>query len=561
MGKQMQRKASGAPFRIAKKFGMTQVYPLMPLSTLRQKKFPYRVTSVLSERFVINTHAKRVNCFKSISAHKLNPEEMKPFVHPPFSKKNLKRHYLPCFVWFVLLLLYRPATGQTWTTQNSNTGFPLNCVWGLDENNVWIGGNTGIILKYNGTSWAPSTATIGNVLSLWGVDDANIWACAGSSVRKFNGTSWITQATQAGGLFGLWGVDASNIWVVGAASIRKYDGTSWAIQVSGSTVTFRGVWGTDASNIWAVGSGGAIWKYNGSSWTPQTSNTTENLFGVWGTDALNVWAVGANGTILKYNGFTWATQPTFVTNQLNAIWGVDANNIWAVGNSGIILRKSGPVWLQSAPSGQHHIGIWGTGGKVWVAGGTGTILYANTGLPVELTAFQARLQSDHTTLLHWQTATEHNNAGFDIERSTDGKRWEKIGFMPGQGNAQEQRTYQFTDPQPFPGRNYYRLAQLDTDGATTYSDIRSIVLAKDGKPGFRMFPNPVTQGQLTLELSDQPDENATLHIYSGDGQLRLQQPVHSAVHQANLDGWTPGIYLLEVKNAGKTWHEQVVVGN
>jgi hypothetical protein len=71
-------------------------------------------------------------------------------------------------------------------------------------------------------------------------------------------------------------------------------------------------------------------------------------------------------------------------------------------------------------------------------------------------------------LLSWQTATEKNNAGFDIERSTDSTAFSKIGRVKGNGTTTQSHSYTFTD-KTASGTVYYRLKQTDYDGSATYS--------------------------------------------------------------------------------------------
>ena len=68
----------------------------------------------------------------------------------------------------------------------------------------------------------------------------------------------------------------------------------------------------------------------------------------------------------------------------------------------------------------------------------------NNPLPVELTSFDATADQDRVVLA-WNTATETNNAGFEIERSRDGQVFKKIGFVSGTGTTQEEQWYQYED--------------------------------------------------------------------------------------------------------------------
>ncbi len=107
-------------------------------------------------------------------------------------------------------------------------------------------------------------------------------------------------------------------------------------------------------------------------------------------------------------------------------------------------------------------------------------------LPVELTSFIAA-NDNGNVVLHWQTATEVNNYGFEVERtlvighqSLDSipigdQRWEKIGFVQGSGNSNSPKQYSFVDENP-PARNLkYRLKQIDTDGQFEYYSTRAEV--------------------------------------------------------------------------------------
>jgi hypothetical protein len=95
-------------------------------------------------------------------------------------------------------------------------------------------------------------------------------------------------------------------------------------------------------------------------------------------------------------------------------------------------------------------------------------------IPVELTSFTASIINGSVTL-NWQTATEINNSGFEIERSVISNEvknliWEEIGFVNGYGTTTSAKQYSFTDNSPLSGNLYYRLKQMDFDGSFTYSN-------------------------------------------------------------------------------------------
>ena len=90
-------------------------------------------------------------------------------------------------------------------------------------------------------------------------------------------------------------------------------------------------------------------------------------------------------------------------------------------------------------------------------------------LPVELVSFTAEVR-DGAVHLSWRTASELNNAGFEVERRSQGGSWNTLGFVRGAGTTTEGRSYSFVDTRAS-GTVQYRLKQVDFDGAFEYSNI------------------------------------------------------------------------------------------
>ena len=96
---------------------------------------------------------------------------------------------------------------------------------------------------------------------------------------------------------------------------------------------------------------------------------------------------------------------------------------------------------------------------------------------VELTSFTANM-IDGKVNLKWQTASELNNSGFEIEKAirssqssvNNKKNWEKIGFVNGSGTTSEINNYSFIDDKLLTQNAFYRLKQIDFDGTFSYSN-------------------------------------------------------------------------------------------
>lgn len=147
--------------------------------------------------------------------------------------------------------------------------------------------------------------------------------------------------------------------------------------------------------------------------------------------------------------------------------------------------------------------------------GTVTIVCLQV-LPVELTAFSAVIDGQGDVRLHWNTASEKDNRGFDIEHSIDNQHWKSLGFLPGNGTTAQQHNYDFTDENPFPGVNYYRLKQTDFDGSAAFSPI-VVADIRTETTQLEVFPNPSLSGALTVRTLSLREGEALLEIFDWAG--------------------------------------------
>lgn len=111
-------------------------------------------------------------------------------------------------------------------------------------------------------------------------------------------------------------------------------------------------------------------------------------------------------------------------------------------------------------------------------------------VPVELTSFTSNVVNDFVTL-NWETASELNNHGFEIQKSVDGNVFSTIGFVKGAGSTTSAMNYSYTDNSVENGVYYYRLKQLDFDGKSELSNALQVLV--DVPKEFSLeqnFPNP-----------------------------------------------------------------------
>ena len=165
-------------------------------------------------------------------------------------------------------------------------------------------------------------------------------------------------------------------------------------------------------------------------------------------------------------------------------------------------------------------------------------------LPVELLSFDAETNGK-TVDVTWTTASERNNAGFDIERGNDGKTFEKIGFVKGSGTTSDKQRYTFTDNTPLSTTAYYRLQQVDFDGSSVSSNIIAIE-SKNKAKGVKIYPNPSKDGLISIEI---PQNTEGVSIVNAVGQTVFQQQTKgNNLLKLDVSAWTSGVYFVKSGN-------------
>ncbi|WNB18638.1 T9SS type A sorting domain-containing protein [Marivirga arenosa] len=184
--------------------------------------------------------------------------------------------------------------------------------------------------------------------------------------------------------------------------------------------------------------------------------------------------------------------------------------------------------------------------KIFIMGSTD----AANPLPVEFTYFIADNKPNRVEL-NWQTASEHNNDFFEVQRSFDGKQFDVLGVVNGSGDSKELIDYGFIDYSPLAGKTYYRLRQVDFDGNFEYSDVLEI--SRIQETDLSAVPNPTSANNIRLRLSGfHAEQNIQVTIFDLQGR-RHYQAIHSP---SDLIKAIPinkelnsGIYIIDVKQA------------
>lgn len=178
---------------------------------------------------------------------------------------------------------------------------------------------------------------------------------------------------------------------------------------------------------------------------------------------------------------------------------------------------------------------------------TGNILIIPTSqLPVEWTAFRAQPAGPNMVHLDWATSREQGNRGFDIQRSMDGVSFESIGWVPSRGDSENQQQYGFTDHQVPHGRWHYRLRQLDINGGTSFSEIRSVSI--EASTEMVLYPNPA---EHRLHVQSAFEQNDIASVFDGQGKLIKNWQLRGAgpTFQVDISSLKSGVYFLVLRDA------------
>lgn len=478
------------------------------------------------------------------------------------------------------------------------------------------------IAKWDGASWSAlgtggSNGTNGLVNAI-AIDGNNVYAggsfsAAGgvsvNNIAKWDGTNWSALGTGANGDVRAIAVDGSDVYVggffslaggVSTSNIARWDGSNWNALGTGANSTVRAL----------VVNNNLI--YAGGDFTAAGA-TSANKIAAWNSDS-TTWSVlgtGVNGDVnalqikdsdvfvggvftaaggasakkvAKWNGSTWSPLGGGVSGGVIHAMGFIGNILFVAGSfttadttsASEVAKWDGAKWdsLGSGITGGHVFALATTftdvclGGAFTTAGDSVSQKFAiwneiEGGVPVELFSFAGK-QVERSVVLEWATASESNNFGFEIERTTANNMqnadWNKIGFVQGNSTTNEPRNYSYTDDvsgllESGVTTARYRLRQRDTDGAVTVHNEIEVSLGQLPS-SFQLaqnYPNPFNP-QTTITFTVPQGGLVTLEIYNMLGQkvaTLLHERVAANVAQRvefNAQSLASGTYYYTLKS-------------
>jgi len=254
-------------------------------------------------------------------------------------------------------LQYKQTTNATWQLLANQQTAPVNKalrgVSLVSSTEGWAVGNSGTLLRWNGSAWSDvAVPTSNNLIGVDMLNGSEGWAVGTNDILHFTAGNWVTVTKPTGAaLRSVSVVAANNAWAVGDNGVTlNWDGSKWNFVTSPTTRTLSSVFMLSNIDGWAVGGNSGtpntsvILRWNGSVWSPVNSPTTNPLNAVVMLSSNDGWAVGANGVIVHWDGVAWSKLTSPVSNGLNGIAMVSATSGWAVGNAGALIRWDGANW-------------------------------------------------------------------------------------------------------------------------------------------------------------------------------------------------------------------------
>jgi hypothetical protein len=397
------------------------------------------------------------------------------------------------------------------------------------------------LATWNGTTWSPVGAGIANGTTASG-------CCMSGDVNAlcvYNGLLYV-------------GGDFSKAGNVNTNCIAKWDGTTWSSVGGGipTYVTSLVVYNNEL--------------YAGGNFTTAGGVTAHNIARWNGTS----WAAVGPSTIL--NNPAWAME--VIANELYVAGSFSGVN--TSGTSKFIAKWNGSTWndvtigpgtdnvsfaIAGVPTGWVY-----TGGGFFSADGNSNAVHiarlsiAAT-LPVELISFTAAPENNFIQL-SWNTASEKDNSGFELQRSTDGNNFLDIKWIKGHGNSTTLTGYRYTDKNVEPETiYYYRLRQIDFNGNSNFSSTVSAKIGDADAFDFFISGNPAgpsttvswnlaEAGKVEILMTNLVGEK--IHILKNANEIAGHHLFTFNKNDLNLSS---GLYFITLINSSKSITRKMVV--
>jgi hypothetical protein len=343
-----------------------------------------------------------------------------------------------------------------------------------------------------------------------------------------------------------------SIWVADASQARVFRFSSDALSVpteipltfsNGSAISGNGTSPSVAprqedgsTGFFVTGNGTALREYNAAGvFQGELSGGTLAS----GTNGLTYFEKNGHDWLSVYDYNNFSSPPYHRAAIVDVTGGATTATIYdrtpSVGT--VSSSGNGDTAVRDNPDGTVTVFVLGA------SNGVGAFTTTEPKLPVELTAFTGAADGSRA-VLRWSTASETNNAGFDVQHAAHGADFRSVHFAPGAGTTLEAQHYAFTSAELAPGTHTFRLRQLDLDGAENLSHLVEVTVSAGGA-ALAVAPNP-SRERAAVTLSVPSAQHVEVSAYDALGR-RVATLFSGAAEgrvPMTLSGAAPGVYVL-----------------
>ncbi|NLT52582.1 MAG: T9SS type A sorting domain-containing protein [Ignavibacteria bacterium] len=461
--------------------------------------------------------------------------------------------------------------------------------WATDLNTLYLcNGSRADIHKSTdgGSNWNTYTlenseGVLGGIMDIFFISPENGYLVTSDNYFAKTtdaGVNWDTLSLSSVGVNNCSSVQFTNLltgYILTQTQIVKTTdgGDSWSvIKDNFSSIILTGLYFTDSDNGYICGFNpeGEIHKTTdgGDTWATATYSPTP-IYSIHFYDANNGVACGEFGTLLKTTnaGADWidCSKPG-EGRDLNKIKYIANGEIFCCGYDGAALLSlnNGLSWSNESFADETDVFFTfaNFGEQVWAIKDQDFLFKNTSPLPVELNSFSANVNGSSVELV-WQTVSEHNNYGFEVERrmgTGDRKmEWEVLGFIAGAGNSNSPKEYSFSDNNlTLTSYSYsYRLKQIDLDGKFTYSkeiSVEQLLLPTEFSLS-QNYPNPFNPSTV-IKYQLPMNGFVSLKIYDILGSeiatlVSEQKPAGTYEVKFDASALTSGVYVYRLSSSSE----------
>ena len=176
-----------------------------------------------------------------------------------------------------------------------------------------------------------------------------------------------------------------------------------------------------------------------------------------------------------------------------------------------------------------------------------SIIFKSNTLPIKSISLNTTIKNSNVEL-NWSTIGETDMANYTVEKSLDGVHYLTINTVAAKNKLNA--SYAYTDNVASSGAVYYRIKATDKTGTVTYSKV-SAITNSTSKGGFSVYPNPVRNNTINLNVTNIATGNYTLNVYTILGERvssqQLQHNGGTATYKLSVDSkLTNGLYKLSI---------------